>query len=55
RRHQCTICFHWFHRPSSLKVHQNIHSGATPFICPFPQCGRAFNSNSNMRRHYRLH
>src|SRR5712672_1532678 len=25
------------------------------FKCPFPNCGREFNVNSNMRRHYRKH
>lgn len=25
------------------------------FRCPFPDCGREFNVNSNMRRHYRNH
>lgn len=25
------------------------------FRCPFPGCGREFNVNSNMRRHYRNH
>lgn len=25
------------------------------FRCPFPNCGREFNVNSNMRRHYRKH
>jgi hypothetical protein len=27
----------------------------TAFRCPFPHCGREFNVNSNMRRHYRNH
>jgi hypothetical protein len=27
----------------------------TAFECPFPHCGRQFNVNSNMRRHYRNH
>jgi hypothetical protein len=25
------------------------------FRCPWPECGREFNVNSNMRRHYRNH
>lgn len=25
------------------------------FKCPYPGCGRLFNVNSNMRRHYRAH
>jgi hypothetical protein len=27
----------------------------TAFHCPYPNCGREFNVNSNMRRHYRNH
>ncbi|PBK59250.1 hypothetical protein ARMSODRAFT_899515, partial [Armillaria solidipes] len=55
RKHVCTICNKRFNRPSSLRIHVNTHTGATPFRCPFPGCGRGFNVNSNMRRHYRNH
>ncbi|KAF7327116.1 C2H2 finger domain transcription factor mtfA [Mycena kentingensis (nom. inval.)] len=55
KRHTCPTCNKRFNRPSSLAIHQNTHSGAMPFICPHPGCGRAFNVNSNMRRHLRNH
>ncbi|KAF8998212.1 hypothetical protein BDZ89DRAFT_970045, partial [Hymenopellis radicata] len=55
RRHLCRLCHKRFNRPSSLRIHMNTHTGATPFPCPFPGCGRSFNVNSNMRRHYRNH
>ncbi|KAG7441009.1 uncharacterized protein BT62DRAFT_863486, partial [Guyanagaster necrorhizus] len=55
RKHICTTCNKSFNRPSSLRIHVNTHTGATPFRCPFPGCGREFNVNSNMRRHYRNH
>ncbi|KAG7442554.1 uncharacterized protein BT62DRAFT_905534 [Guyanagaster necrorhizus] len=55
RKHVCTLCDKRFNRPSSLNIHVNSHTGAKPFPCPFPACGRAFNVNSNMRRHYRGH
>ncbi|SJL17196.1 uncharacterized protein ARMOST_20742 [Armillaria ostoyae] len=55
RKHVCTMCNKRFNRPSSLRIHGNTHTGATPFQCPFPRCGRGFNVNSNMRRHYRNH
>ncbi|KAK0221226.1 hypothetical protein EDD85DRAFT_779571, partial [Armillaria nabsnona] len=55
RKHVCTVCNKRFNRPSSLRIHVNTHTGATPFRCPFPGCGRGFNVNSNMRRHYRNH
>ncbi|KAK0468841.1 hypothetical protein IW261DRAFT_1517107 [Armillaria novae-zelandiae] len=54
-KHICQTCHKSFNRPSSLRIHVNTHTGATPFRCPFPGCGREFNVNSNMRRHYRNH
>jgi uncharacterized Zn-finger protein len=55
KRHVCLVCSKRFNRPSSLRIHVNTHTGATPYQCPWPQCGRFFNVNSNMRRHYRNH
>ncbi|KAJ3795350.1 hypothetical protein GGU11DRAFT_233218 [Lentinula aff. detonsa] len=55
KKHVCNTCHKRFNRPSSLRIHMNTHTGATPFRCPFPKCGREFNVNSNMRRHYRNH
>ncbi|EKM58820.1 uncharacterized protein PHACADRAFT_248904 [Phanerochaete carnosa HHB-10118-sp] len=55
RRHVCLTCGKAFNRPSSLSIHVNTHTGARPFECPFPGCGRRFNVNSNMRRHLRNH
>ncbi|KAJ7617755.1 hypothetical protein FB45DRAFT_756095 [Roridomyces roridus] len=55
KKHLCTTCGKRFNRPSSLRIHGNTHTGATPFRCPHAGCGRAFNVQSNMRRHYRNH
>ncbi|KAJ3937187.1 MAG: hypothetical protein NXY57DRAFT_733966 [Lentinula lateritia] len=55
KKHVCNTCHKRFNRPSSLRIHMNTHTGATPFRCPYPNCGREFNVNSNMRRHYRNH
>jgi hypothetical protein len=32
-----------------------MHHDYPAFRCPWPECGREFNVNSNMRRHYRNH
>ncbi|EIW81666.1 hypothetical protein CONPUDRAFT_136509 [Coniophora puteana RWD-64-598 SS2] len=55
KRHECPHCRKRFNRPSSLKIHVNTHTGARPYRCPYPGCGREFNVNSNMRRHWRNH
>ncbi|KAK7455736.1 hypothetical protein VKT23_010769 [Stygiomarasmius scandens] len=55
KKHMCRKCSKRFNRPSSLRIHENTHTGETPFRCPYPGCGRMFNVNSNMRRHYRNH
>ncbi|KAJ6506165.1 hypothetical protein C8R47DRAFT_110263 [Mycena vitilis] len=55
KKHVCPTCRKRFNRPSSLRIHRNTHTGATPFRCPYPPCGRQFNVNSNMRRHFRNH
>ncbi|KAK7053572.1 hypothetical protein R3P38DRAFT_2601282, partial [Favolaschia claudopus] len=51
KKYVCKQCGKRFSRPSSLKIHVNTHTGAQPYICPHPSCGRSFNVNSNMRRH----
>ncbi|KAJ6506161.1 hypothetical protein C8R47DRAFT_967087, partial [Mycena vitilis] len=55
KRHVCPECGKRFARPSSLNLHINTHTGAQPFRCPLPSCGRTFNVKSNMRRHLRNH
>ncbi|KAJ7500076.1 hypothetical protein FB451DRAFT_976144, partial [Mycena latifolia] len=54
-KHVCHTCGKRFNRPSSLRIHANTHTGETPYKCPYPWCARAFNVNSNMRRHFRNH
>ncbi|TFK53276.1 hypothetical protein OE88DRAFT_1733238 [Heliocybe sulcata] len=55
KKHTCRICLKRFNRPSSLKIHETTHSGVKPFKCRWEGCGRLFNVNSNMRRHFRNH
>jgi len=51
KKHHCDTCPMQFERPSNLKVHQRIHTGARPFVCA--ECGRDFTTASNMTRHRR--
>ncbi|KAK0440038.1 uncharacterized protein EV420DRAFT_1138235 [Desarmillaria tabescens] len=55
KKHICTFCKKRFRRPSSLNIHINTHTGATPYRCSLPGCGKEFNVKSNMLRHYRSH
>ncbi|PBK92043.1 hypothetical protein ARMGADRAFT_862877, partial [Armillaria gallica] len=55
KKYICAICHKRFLRPSSLNNHTNSHTGATPYRCPFPGCGKEFIVKSNMLRHYRSH
>ncbi|KAF7318557.1 hypothetical protein HMN09_00366000 [Mycena chlorophos] len=54
RTHACGQCGKRFKRPSSLKIHFNTHIRATPFLCPYPTCGRKYKVKSNLRRHQRF-
>ncbi|KAJ6462480.1 hypothetical protein C8R45DRAFT_772240, partial [Mycena sanguinolenta] len=55
KKYACPVCGKRFTRLSGVKTHCNTHTGAMPFCCPYPHCGRAFNVNSNMKRHFRTH
>ena len=54
-KRQCQICGKVCSRPSALKTHFLIHSGETPFKCPWEGCKKAFNVKSNMLRHLKTH
>lgn len=54
-RKQCPACGKICSRPSTLKTHYLIHTGDTPFKCPWQDCKKAFNVKSNMLRHLKCH
>lgn len=53
QRRTCPVCKKLCSRPSTLKTHLLIHSGALPHKCPFSNCHRRFNVKSNLTRHIR--
>ncbi|CCF57306.1 hypothetical protein KAFR_0C03140 [Kazachstania africana CBS 2517] len=54
-RKQCPVCGKICSRPSTLKTHYLIHTGDTPFKCPWKGCTKSFNVKSNMLRHFKSH
>lgn len=48
---QCDICGKKFTRTSSVRTHFKIHTGETPFKCPWVGCEKRFNVRGNMLRH----
>ncbi|XP_055303253.1 zinc finger protein 700-like [Sitodiplosis mosellana] len=47
-------CNKAFKSNTNLHIHQRLHTGETPFLCP--RCGKAFTSlNSQQRHHKRVH
>lgn len=52
----CTMCGKTFSRVSSLKTHIfTVHEKIKKYQCPYTFCNKRFTTNSNMRRHVRIH
>lgn len=55
-RPKCDLCFKSFSRQSSLKTHiTTVHKKIKNYECPYSNCNKRFSTNSNMRRHVRIH
>jgi len=52
---QCDLCLAAFARKSTLKLHQLVHLGIKPHLCPFAGCEKKFTEKSNMRKHEKSH
>ncbi|KAI8901599.1 hypothetical protein BC833DRAFT_548023 [Globomyces pollinis-pini] len=44
-----------FTRKEHLQRHERIHTGAKPFQCHFPGCGKSFSRCDNKDTHYLTH
>lgn len=55
KAHSCEQCGKQFTRPSALRTHRLVHSGAKPFECSWSDCTKKFNVKSNLIRHLKLH
>ncbi|KAJ8474956.1 hypothetical protein ONZ45_g15772 [Pleurotus djamor] len=49
RRYDCAMCHKSFDRPSTLRKHLLVHTGAKPYQCDY--CHRRFATSSNLKRH----
>ncbi|KAG0051460.1 hypothetical protein BGZ83_003745 [Gryganskiella cystojenkinii] len=47
----CDTCNQVFQQRYNLNVHRMIHTGARPYLCPYPYCDDDFIRKSDMTRH----
>ncbi|CAG2114854.1 unnamed protein product [Medioppia subpectinata] len=40
---------------TSLKVHQSVHTGAKPYACDWPDCGKRFRVKDKLDNHLNVH
>lgn len=52
-RHICQTCYKEFSKPSTLRDHENVHSGLKPYSCKY--CGRSFANHGTRHQHERTH
>lgn len=48
---RCPVCDKICASKNALEIHTNIHTGAKPYACTFPDCDAKFNHPGNFRRH----
>lgn len=54
-RFPCGECGKVLSSKQNYKQHLYIHTGAKPFVCPFPYCEKAFRQGSQLSIHKRSH
>lgn len=55
RKFKCPICGRQLSSKQNLIDHQNIHSGAKPYVCDIPECNMKFRQLSQYYLHKQLH
>lgn len=55
RKFRCETCGRFLSSKQNYVDHQNIHSGAKPYICEFPGCSMRFRQLSQFYLHSQLH
>ncbi|NXN30819.1 ZN367 protein, partial [Nycticryphes semicollaris] len=52
---RCNVCYRVFPREKSLQAHKRTHTGERPYLCDYPDCGKAFVQSGQLKTHQRLH
>ena len=55
RPHLCSVCQKGFKTKGQCDNHEKIHSELRPYVCSAKDCGKAFISNADLKKHMRFH
>ena len=55
RPFKCQLCSYRSRDNSQLTVHLRTHTNDRPFVCSYDVCNSAFKTNSDLKRHLKLH
>ena len=55
RKFQCPVCYKYLSSKQNMIDHQNIHTGAKPYVCEVQGCRQLFRQLSQFYLHKQLH